>query len=93
MRRVHADAGRLAVHCALWRAFASPGFGLTGVLPGVVPPVLVLWGRRDPLLPVLTDGRRARRVLPPGAVYATLPAAHEAHNERPDLFLARVRPS
>ncbi|MEU4097738.1 alpha/beta hydrolase [Streptomyces sp. NPDC026673] len=91
-RRVPADATRLAVHCALWRAFAAPGFALTDALPGIVPPVLLLWGRRDPLLPVPTDGRRARRSLPPGAVYATLPAAHEAYNERPDLFLARVRP-
>lgn len=91
-RGVRADADRLAVHCALWRAFAAPGFGLSGVLPGIVPPVLLLWGRRDPLLPVLTDGRRARRSLPPGAAYATLPTAHEPYNERPDLFLASVRP-
>ncbi|MGW3243057.1 alpha/beta fold hydrolase [Streptomyces sp. NPDC001070] len=91
-RRVRAEPVRLAVHCALWCAFAGPDFDLAATLPRLTLPVLLLWGRRDPLLPALTDGRRARRSLPLDAAYATLPAAHEAYNERPDLFLARVRP-
>ncbi|MFE0513605.1 alpha/beta fold hydrolase [Streptomyces sp. NPDC058964] len=77
---------RLAVHCAIWRGFADPGFGLTDPAALAVP-VLLLWGRRDPVVPAFLDGRRARRSLPPHTVSALLPTAHEPYNERPDLFL------
>ncbi|MFJ3303736.1 alpha/beta fold hydrolase [Streptomyces sp. NPDC086549] len=77
---------RLAVHCAIWRGFADPGFGLTD--PGALDiPVLLLWGRRDPVVPAFLDGRRARRALPRHTVSVLLPTAHEPYNERPDLFL------
>jgi pimeloyl-ACP methyl ester carboxylesterase len=80
------DKRRLAVHCAVWRGFADPEFGLTD--PGATDvPILLLWGRRDPVVPAFLDGRRARRVLPAHTVSVLLPTAHEPYNERPDLFL------
>ncbi|MET7700253.1 alpha/beta hydrolase [Streptomyces sp. NPDC005485] len=90
-RQLPGNTTRLAVHCAIWRGFAEPGFGLRD--PGALRiPVLLLWGSRDPVVPALLDGRRARRALPAHTVSVVLPAAHEAYNERPDLFLRHTLP-
>jgi len=85
-RQLPWNGERLAVHCAIWRGLAEPGFGLRDPTALRVP-VLLLWGSRDPVVPALLDGRRARRVLPAGTVSVVLPTAHEPYNERPDLFL------
>ncbi|MET8096390.1 alpha/beta fold hydrolase [Streptomyces sp. NPDC005236] len=90
-RELPHDAKRLAVHCALWRGLADPDFGLVDPA-GLDLPVLLLWGRRDPVVPVLLDGRRARRMLPAGTSSVRLPTAHEPYNERPGLFLRHVLP-
>ncbi|MEV6192476.1 alpha/beta hydrolase [Streptomyces sp. NPDC051920] len=91
VRRLPRDERRLAVHCALWRGLAAPDFGLTA--PGALrPPILLLWGSRDPVVPAFLDGRRARRVLPAGTLSVRLPTAHEPYNERPGLFLRHVLP-
>ncbi|MET8451317.1 alpha/beta hydrolase [Streptomyces sp. NPDC005209] len=86
VRRLPGERDRLAVHCALWRGFAVPGFGPAD--PAAIDvPVLLMWGRRDPVVPAFLDGRRARRALPRHTVSVLLPTAHEPYNERPDLFL------
>ena len=85
-RQLPWNAERLAVHSAIWRGLADPGFGLRDPAALRIP-VLLLWGSRDPVVPALLDGRRARRVLPAGTVSVVLPTAHEPYNERPDLFL------
>jgi pimeloyl-ACP methyl ester carboxylesterase len=88
-RQVRHDPIRLAVHCAIWRSFADSGFDLTGAGRELSMPTLLIWGRRDPVLPALLDGRRARRSLP-HARYVSLPTGHEPFNERPPLFLRHV---
>ncbi|MFF4354874.1 alpha/beta fold hydrolase [Streptomyces sp. NPDC001530] len=90
-RQLPRDARRLTVHCAIWRGFAEPDFGLAD--PAVLDvPVLLLWGTRDPVVPALLDGRRAQRALPVRTVSVLLPTAHEPYNERPDLFLRHTLP-
>ncbi|MPY58764.1 alpha/beta fold hydrolase [Streptomyces spongiae] len=85
-RQLPWDGRRMAVHSAIWRGLADPDFGLSA--PGALRvPVLLLWGRRDPVVPALVDGRHARRRLPAHTVTVPLPTAHEPYNERPDLFL------
>ncbi|MFF3450231.1 alpha/beta fold hydrolase [Streptomyces sp. NPDC002667] len=91
VRELPHDERRLAVHCALWRGLADPGFGL--VDPAALGlPILLLWGTRDPVVPAFLDGRRARRELPAGTSSVRLPTAHEPYNERPGLFLRHVLP-
>ncbi|MFG2309892.1 alpha/beta fold hydrolase [Streptomyces sp. NPDC048566] len=89
--RLPHEERRLAVHCALWRALADPGAELTG-LAALDLPVLLLWGRRDPVVPALLDGRRALRRLPATTSSVLLPTGHEPYNERPGLFLRHVLP-
>lgn len=90
-REVRRDPIRLAVHCALWRSFADPGFDLTGEDMKPAVPVMLIWGRRDPVVPYWLDGRRARWALPQ-ARYVTLPAGHESFSERPEDFWRHVGP-
>ncbi|WP_265565719.1 alpha/beta fold hydrolase [Streptomyces hygroscopicus] len=90
-RRLPHRPDRLLVHCALWRGFAAPEFGLRDPAALDVP-VLLVWGRRDPVVPAALDGRRARRALPAHTTAVRLPTAHEPYNERPDLFLRHTLP-
>lgn len=54
-------------------------------------PVLVLAGERDEKFSAL--GRRLQESIGPNATFATVPGAgHAAHLERPDAFLAVLRP-
>lgn len=90
-RQVRHQIQRLDVHCALWRSFADPYFDLTNMSPTLAVPTLLIWGRRDPILLAMIDGRRARRALPHAST-VLLPAGHEPFNERPQAFLGHVLP-
>ncbi|WP_367320026.1 alpha/beta fold hydrolase [Streptomyces sp. HUAS ZL42] len=85
-RQLPYDRRKLAVHCAIWRGLAEPATVLADP-GGIGVPVLLLWGRRDPVVPAFLDGRRARSALPAHTVSVLLPTGHEPYNERPDLFL------
>lgn len=82
---------RVAAFASIWRSFAEPSHDARNAAARVTAPTLVVWGRRDPVLPWWTDGRRARRALPKAEV-ATLPCGHQAFAELPDEFLGAVEP-
>ncbi len=90
-RQVRHHGPQLEVHCALWRSFADPYFDLTNISPPLAVPTLLIWGRRDPILPAAIDGRRARRAVPHAST-VLLPTGHEPFNERPEAFLDQVVP-
>ena len=55
-----------------------------------IPPVLVLWGDRDTLIPI--EQGRAFTALLEGAVFRTFEGAgHYLHNEQPEVFARTVR--
>ena len=54
-------------------------------LPSLRVPVLVLWGRQDPLFP-LADAERAVALLPNGRLHVVDDAAHWPYLERSDEF-------
>lgn len=90
-RTIRDDPARLELHCAIWRSFASPGFGLHAACAGFTTRTLLIWGRRDPVVPALTDGRHARRALA-HAESVVMPTGHEPYNEDPGTFLEHVTP-
>jgi pimeloyl-ACP methyl ester carboxylesterase len=62
---------------------------LTGSLPGLEPPALVVWGTADQIVPP-AQGRKAASLLPRGTL-AVLPlAGHLPHVERPEAFAGAV---
>jgi pimeloyl-ACP methyl ester carboxylesterase len=85
------DPARVRVFASLWRSFALPGHDARRDARQIEVPTLLVWGRRDPVLPWLVDGRRARRALPHAEV-VTLACGHQAFAEMPDDFLAAVEP-
>jgi pimeloyl-ACP methyl ester carboxylesterase len=84
-----ADPG-LGVVSGLWRSFASPEHDLRAAAPGIAAPTLLVWGRRDPVIP-LKVGRRAAELIP-GARLAVLDAGHVPHTSDPAGFAAELVP-
>lgn len=85
------DLGRVRTFASLWRSFALPDHDARHDARGITAPTLVLWGRRDPVLPWLVDGRRARRAFADARV-VTFPCGHQAFAEMPDEFLEALEP-
>jgi pimeloyl-ACP methyl ester carboxylesterase len=82
---------RVAVDAAIWRSFADPDHDLRARAAAIVAPTLLVWGARDPVLPLAKDGRNAERAIP-GAELVALPTGHEPFAEDPPAFLAAVQP-
>lgn len=80
----------VALNAALWRSFSSPEHSLTHVAPRITVPTLVVWGRKDPVIP-LAAGRIAARLLP-NAELVTLDTGHVVFAEDPQGFLNVVLP-
>ncbi|MFM8411601.1 MAG: alpha/beta fold hydrolase [Alphaproteobacteria bacterium] len=85
------EPGRVRAFASIWRSFATPEHDAREAAGRVAAPTLLVWGRRDPVLPWLVDGRRARRALPRAEV-VSLPCGHQAFAEMPGEFLAAVEP-
>jgi pimeloyl-ACP methyl ester carboxylesterase len=74
----------------LWHSFGSPEHDLRAAAGRITAPTLLVWGRRDPVIPV-TVGRRLERSIP-DARLAVLDAGHVPFVTRPDEFVAAVVP-
>ncbi len=74
---------------AVWRSFADRRHDSRVFAARVKVPTLLVWGTRDPILPWLIDGRRARKALP-NAQLVLFQCGHQAFAEMPDEFLEQV---
>lgn len=83
------DPGLTAV-AELWRSFASPEHDLREGAASISAPTLVVWGKRDPVIP-LKLGRRAAASIP-GAELAILDTGHSPQVSDPEDFAARLVP-
>lgn len=72
--------GRAAV-AGLWRSFASSEHDLREQAPAIATPTLVLWGRRDPVIP-LKAGRAIAAAIP-NAQLEVLDTGHVPHTSDP----------
>ncbi len=73
----------------LWRSFASPEHDLRRAAPSITAPTLVVWGRRDPVIPVRT-GRRIARLIA-GSRLVVLDTGHVPQTSDPDAFAVALR--
>jgi pimeloyl-ACP methyl ester carboxylesterase len=74
------DPGLRAV-AELWGSFASPEHDLRAAAGAITAPTLVIWGRRDPVIPVKV-GRRIAETIP-GAAIVELDTGHVPHTTDP----------
>jgi pimeloyl-ACP methyl ester carboxylesterase len=85
------EAERVRTFASIWRSFGERGHNTRIDAARLTVPTLLVWGTRDPVLPWLVDGRRARRALPHAQV-VTFPCGHQAFAEMPDEFVEAVVP-
>jgi pimeloyl-ACP methyl ester carboxylesterase len=83
------DPGLRAVS-ELWGSFSSPEHDLRGQAGSISAPTLVVWGRRDPVIP-LKLGRRAAEQIP-GARLEVLDTGHSPQVSDPAGFAAHLIP-
>jgi len=83
-------AGYADVVGAVWRSFARPESDLRGEAQAIRCPALLVWGARDPVVP-LAAGRTAARTIS-GARLAVLETGHTPFVEDPEGFLGHVEP-
>jgi pimeloyl-ACP methyl ester carboxylesterase len=74
------DPGLRAVS-ELWRSFASPAHDLRADAGSITSPTLLIWGRRDPVIP-LRVGRRLAGAIP-GAELHVIDSGHVPHTTDP----------
>ncbi|WP_272476661.1 alpha/beta fold hydrolase [Baekduia alba] len=84
-----ADPGLQAV-AGLWGSFPSTEHDLRAAASAISAPTLVLWGRRDPVIPVKV-GRRIADLIP-GARLHVFDAGHCPHTTDPDGVAAQLIP-
>ncbi|HEX6688783.1 MAG TPA: alpha/beta fold hydrolase [Solirubrobacterales bacterium] len=84
-----ADPGLRAVS-ELWGSFASPEHDLRANAASISAPTLILWGKRDPVIP-LKVGRRLATAIP-GAELTVFDTGHAPAVSDPDGFAARLVP-
>ncbi len=77
------DPGLTAIN-ELWRSFASPGHDLRREAASIAAPTLLVWGRRDPVIPPRIGRRLARTI--PGARLVELDTGHVPHTSEPERF-------
>lgn len=83
------DPGLRAV-AELWRSFASPEHDLRAQASSITAPTLLIWGRRDPVIPV-SIGKQAAAAIP-GARLELLDTGHVPHTGDPTGFAANLIP-
>jgi pimeloyl-ACP methyl ester carboxylesterase len=86
---VGSQAGATAVS-GLWRSFSSPEHDLREEAPDIAAPTLLIWGRRDPVIP-LRIGRKAAALIP-GSSLVVLDTGHVPHTGDPEGFAAALTP-
>lgn len=74
----------------LWRSFASPQHDLRREAGAIAAPTLVVWGRRDPVIP-LRIGRRIAATIP-GACLVEFDTGHVPQTGDPEGFAAELVP-
>jgi pimeloyl-ACP methyl ester carboxylesterase len=74
----------------LWRSFMSPEHDLRDEASAIASPTLLIWGRRDPVIPPRI-GRRMERMLA-GARLVVLDTGHVPHTTDPEGVAAQLVP-
>jgi pimeloyl-ACP methyl ester carboxylesterase len=72
----------------LWGSFTSPEHDLRADASAIAAPTLILWGRKEPVIPV-SVGRDIETLIP-GSRLAVLDTGHVPHTSDPDGFAGEL---
>lgn len=76
---------QVGTFASMWRSFADPGHDGRRGADRLTVPTLLVWGKRDPVLPWWIDGKRAAKAMP-GATVVIMNCGHQAFLEIPGEF-------
>jgi pimeloyl-ACP methyl ester carboxylesterase len=79
------------VAAAMWRSFGERAYDLRPVADAIAAPTLIVWGAKDPTLPLRVVGRATQRAIA-GARMETMDTGHVPFSSDPERFLAHVQP-
>lgn len=89
---------QVATFASMWKSFSDPCHDSRRGVELLTVPTLLVWGKKDPVLPWWIDGKRAAKALP-GATVVTVNCGHQAFLETPrefseilEAFLAEAKP-
>lgn len=71
---------------AMWQSFKTDKNDLLAVAKSITAPTTLIFGRYDPIIPALTDGRSAKKSISHASMHV-LPCGHVAFAEVPEKFL------
>ncbi len=80
----------LGTVCDLWASFVAPEHDLRREAGSISAPTLVVWGRRDPVIPLRVGKKVAGSI--PGARLVVLDTGHVPHTSDPEGFAAELIP-
>jgi pimeloyl-ACP methyl ester carboxylesterase len=80
----------LGTVCNLWASFVAPEHDLRREASSISAPTLVIWGRRDPVIPLRVGKRVAASI--PDARLAVLDTGHVPQTSDPEGFAAALVP-
>ncbi|HEY2719868.1 MAG TPA: alpha/beta hydrolase [Solirubrobacteraceae bacterium] len=81
------DAGARAVS-ELWRSFVSPEHDLLAEAASITAPTLLVWGQKDPVIPLRVGRRLAKKIA--GSRLVELDTGHVPHTTEPERFAAEL---
>jgi pimeloyl-ACP methyl ester carboxylesterase len=81
------EEGRRTVS-ELWGSFVSPEHDLRADATSIAAPTLIVWGRKDPVIP-LKAGREIERMIP-GSRLVALDTGHVPHTSDPEGFASEL---
>jgi pimeloyl-ACP methyl ester carboxylesterase len=78
------------VAASLWKSFLDPGYDLRSQASEVKVPTLIIWGKKDPIIP-LKAGQATHAVIEDSR-FEVLDTGHVVFASKPEEFLALVEP-
>jgi len=78
------------VSASIWSSFLEPGYDLRSQASEMKAPTLIIWGKKDPLVP-LSVGQATHKAIK-GSRFETLNTGHVVFASKPDEFLKLVEP-
>lgn len=90
-KTVQSSAEAAALSRAMWQSFKTEKNNLLSLAKNITAPTLLFFGKYDPLIPAITDGRQAQKCIR-HAQKQVLPCGHAAFAEMPEAFLQVVEP-
>ena len=78
------------IAASLWKSFLDPSYDLRSQANQIKAPVLIIWGKRDPIIPLTV--RHATQNALAGSRFEIVDTGHVVFSSKPEEFLQIIEP-